>query len=171
MTLPPSPGSVPWSGFLTRSTMVCEIGLPCTGSVFLTEIVFISLLLFFSSCQEITMCIFFYPFPSLRLAPAPNKPLPPLGCLLGTLFSKHKSPGRIVLYQVSRKSVAQARRSSSVDKDTSPRWGEVEERKGKESFCSSHPCPFPSPALLSRLHWVSGATFLRGTWLSEHAHG
>lgn len=129
---------------------------------FLTELNLFPLLLFLSSCQEITMCIIFYPFPSWPLAPAPNKPLHPWGCLLGTLFSKHKSLGRILLEQVSRKSVAQARHSSPVDKDASLKRGEVEERKGKGSLCPSLPCPFPSPASLSHLHWVSGARTSQG---------
>lgn len=95
------------------------------------------------------MYVPFSPFTSLGLAPAPNNPLSVLKCLLGTLFSKHKSPGRILVEQVSRKPVAQAGDSSPMDEDTSLGGEGARERKRKGPFCSSQPCP---PTLLSRLY-------------------
>lgn len=84
----------------------------------------------------------------LRLASAPNNPLSVLKCLLGTLFSKHKSSGRILLDQVSRKSVAQAGDNSPMDKDRS--LGEK-----KEPLFSSQACPLPLPALSFPLNFRS----------------
>lgn len=119
---------------------MCETGLPGAHVVSRAETAFIPLLLFSSSCQEMTTCIPPFPFSSLRLAPAPNNPLSVPGCLLGPLLSKHISPGRILLEQVLRKSVTQEGDSSLMDKDTSLGW-----RKGKES----QPCPpVPLPCSL-----------------------
>lgn len=132
---PPTPLNCPLVRFSHLWHHVCEIGLPCIYSVSLAETVFISLLLFSSTCQEITMYIPFSPFTSLRLAPAPNNPLSVLECLLGTLYSKHKSPGRILVEQMSRKPAAQAGDSSPMDKDTSLGVGDTrKERKGAILF-------------------------------------
>lgn len=124
---------------------VCETGLSGVHFVSRAETAFIPLLLFSSSCQEMTMCIPSFPFSSLRLAPAPNNPLSVQGCLLGPLLSKHISWGRILLEQVSRKSVTQEGDSSLMDKDTSLGW-----RKGNQ------PCPpLPPPCSLISIKFQS----------------
>ena len=132
-------------GFSSMAPRVCETGLSGVHFVSRAETAFIPLLLFSSSCQEMTMCIPSFPFSSLRLAPAPNNPLSVQGCLLGPLLSKHISWGRILLEQVSRKSVTQEGDSSLMDKDTSLGW-----RKGNQ------PCPpLPPPCSLISIKFQS----------------
>lgn len=135
---------------------LCEIDLPCIYSVSLAEILFMSLLLFSSSCQEVTVCILFFIFSPLRLAPAPNNSLSAWGCLLVTLLSKHKSLQQIVLQAPTRAGV----KEFSDGQGHWPEVGGVEERKGVISFKPV----LPVLLLPCSFYWVSGSHIPHRAW-------
>lgn len=145
---------VPWHDSLG------DIALLSLYSVSLTETVFLSSLLFLGSCQEVAVCIIFYSFCSLRLAPRPNNLLSAWGCILGTLFFKPKFLGRIFSAATStgvKEITGSGRRQLSRGQEPQPGLGCVREgeREKEGEAILLKPCCSPIHALISALGFWS----------------